>query len=67
VVGWLYSVYLWVSLVCVFSFYRWEVYLLGLCARSSRLSLLRDGSVVFSFKFLVCGVLFVVLYCFFII
>nr|AMA06577.1 NADH dehydrogenase subunit 5 [Homalogaster paloniae] len=60
VVMWIYEVYLWISEVCVFSFYRWEVYLLGLWGGYDRVCV-NYRSSLFSLNVLVAGALFVVL------
>nr|QIJ60112.1 NADH dehydrogenase subunit 5 [Fischoederius elongatus] len=59
VVMWLYNIYLRVTEVCVFSFYRWEVYLLGLWSGYDRLGVSYRSSL-FSLNVLVAGALFVV-------
>nr|YP_009171944.1 NADH dehydrogenase subunit 5 [Orthocoelium streptocoelium]AJG03073.1 NADH dehydrogenase subunit 5 [Orthocoelium streptocoelium] len=58
VVMWLYNIYLRVSESCVFSFYRWEVYLLGLWSGYDRLGVKYRFSL-FSLNVLVVGVAFV--------
>nr|AKG49774.1 NADH dehydrogenase subunit 5 [Ogmocotyle sp. JM-2015] len=58
VVMWLYSIYLRVSDVCVFSFYRWEIYLLGLWHGYDQSSVGYRSSL-FSLNVLVAGALFI--------
>nr|YP_010702836.1 NADH dehydrogenase subunit 5 [Ogmocotyle ailuri]WCO09242.1 NADH dehydrogenase subunit 5 [Ogmocotyle ailuri] len=62
-VAYAYSIYLRMSEVCFFSFYRWEVYLFGIFKGwVGKLSLF-SGSI-FSLNVLVLGLLFVVLFYF---
>nr|UCU06572.1 NADH dehydrogenase subunit 5 [Diplodiscus nigromaculati] len=59
VVGWLYSCFLSLSGVCAFSYYRWELYLLGLWEGYPSKS---GGVVLFSFNFIMLSLLFVSLF-----